>query len=88
MEKRQNDIFMSMLANPQASFDTIVTVGLTADNTSLQDKSVYANNKYVQEQFKNSDGDFDKTAFDKAYDTAKLYYNNLADANFDESMKR
>lgn len=88
MERRQNDIFMSMLANPQASFDNIVTVGLTAANTSLQDRSTYANNKYVQEQFTNSDGDFDKVAFNKAYDTAKLYYNNLANANFGESMKR
>jgi hypothetical protein len=49
MERRQNDIFMSMLANPQASFDNIVTVGLTAANTSLQDRSTYANNRYVQE---------------------------------------
>lgn len=88
MERRQNDIFMSMLANPQASFDNIVTVGLTAANTSLQDRSTYENNKYVQEQFTNSDGDFDKVAFNKAYDTAKLYYNNLANANFAESMKR
>lgn len=88
MERRKNDIFMSMLANPQASFDNIVTVGLTAANTSLQDRSTYANNKYVQEQFTNSDGDFDKVAFNKAYDTAKLYYNNLANANFEESMKR
>lgn len=88
MERRQNDIFMSMLANPQASFDNIVTVGLTAANTSLQDRSTYANNKYVQEQFTNSDGDFDKVAFNKAYDTAKLYYNNLANANFEESMKK
>ena len=88
MERRQNDIFMSMLANPQASFDNIVTVGLTAANTSLQDRSTYANNRYVQEQFTNSDGDFDKVAFNKAYDTAKLYYNNLANANFEESMKR
>lgn len=79
---------MSMLANPQASFDNIVTVGLTAANTSLQDRSTYANNKYVQEQFTNSDGDFDKVAFNKAYDTAKLYYNNLANANFEESMKK
>lgn len=79
---------MSMLANPQASFDNIVTVGLTAANTSLQDRTTYANNKWVQEQFKNSDGDFDKVAFNKAYDTAKLYYNNLANANFEDSMRR
>lgn len=79
---------MSMLANPQASFDTIVTVGLTADNTSLQDKSVYENNDYVQKQFTAVDGTFDKSAFNKAYDVAKLYYNNLANANFEESMKR
>lgn len=88
MERRENDMFMSMLANPNASFNNIVVVGLTADNTSLQDKNTYINNKYVQEKFKNSDGDFDKLAFDKFYDTAKLFYNNLANANYSESVKR
>ena len=39
MERRQHDIFMSMLANTQASFDNIVTVGLTAANTSQQDRN-------------------------------------------------
>ena len=87
MEKRENDIFMSMLANPQASFDNIVTVGLTAENTSLQDKDAYLNNRFVQEQFKTHDDKFDRAAFDKAYDIAKLYYNNLADADFEKAME-
>jgi hypothetical protein len=47
MERREHDIFMDMLANPTASFDTMVTVGLTSSNTSLQDRSVYEGNKYV-----------------------------------------
>ena len=88
MERRQNDMFMSMLANPQASFDTVVTVGLTAANTSLQDKNTYINNKYVQDQFKDSEGKFDRAAFDKAYDTAKVYYNALGAANYQESLKK
>ncbi len=88
MERREHDIFMDMLANPTASFDTMVTVGLNSSNTSLQDRSVYEGNKYVQEQFKNSDGEFDKKKFEQAYTIAKSYYNNLANADFNESMQK
>ena len=88
MERREHDIFMDMLVNPTASFDTMVAVGLTPKNTSLQDKSVYEGNSYVQEYFKNSDGDFDKKKFEQAYTTAKSYYNVLSLADFDESMKK
>lgn len=88
MERREHDIFMDMLANPTASFDTMVTVGLTSSNTSLQDRSVYEGNKYVQEHFKTSDGNFDKKKFEQAYITAKSYYNNLANADYNESMQR
>lgn len=88
MERREHDIFMAMLANPTASFDTMVTVGLNSSNTSLQDRSIYMGNKYVQEQFKNSDGDFDKKKFEQAYTIAKSYYNNLANADFNQSMQK
>lgn len=88
MERREHDIFMDMLANPDASFDTMVTVGLTANNTSLQDRSVYEGNKYVQDYFKNSDGNFDKRKFENAYTMAQAYYNNLANADYEESMKK
>ena len=79
---------MDMVANQGMSFDNLVTVGLNANNTSLQDKSTYENNEWVREHFKDQYGEFDKTQFEAFYNNAKVYYNALASANYDESMKR
>ncbi len=88
MERREHDIMMDMIANQGMSFDNLVTVGLNANNTSLQDKSTYENNEWVKEHFKDQYGEFDKAQFDAFYNNAKVYYNALASANYDESMKR
>lgn len=88
MERREHDIMMDMVANQGMSFDNLVTVGLNANNTSLQDKSTYENNEWVREHFKDQYGEFDKTQFEAFYNNAKVYYNALASANYDESMKR
>lgn len=90
MEKRAHDIFLDMASNPGATFDNLVVAGLTAQNTALQDRSAYEQDEWVrsQEQFKNQYGEFDKAKFDAFYNNAKVYYNALASANYDESMKR
>lgn len=88
MERREHDIMMDMIANQGMSFDNLVTVGLNANNTSLQDKSTYENNEWVREHFKDQYGEFDKIALEAFYNNAKVYYNALASANYDESMKR
>lgn len=88
MERREHDIMMDMIANQGMSFDNLVTVGLNANNTSLQDRSTYENNDWVREHFKDQYGEFDKQGFDAFYNNAKVYYNQLASANYEESMKR
>jgi len=88
MERREHDIMMDMIANQGMSFDNLVTVGLNANNTSLQDMSTYENNEWVRDHFKDQYGEFDKIQFEAFYNNAKVYYNALASANYDESMKR
>ena len=88
MEKREHDIFMEMLDNPTASFDTMVTVGLNPTNTSLQSRDTYKRDRWVIDNFKNQYGQFDETAFNKAYDVANMLYNNLAKSSYEESMKK
>lgn len=88
MEKREHDIFMEMLDNPTASFDTMVTVGLNPTNTSLQSRDTYKRDQWVIDNFKNQYGQFDETAFNKAYDVANMLYNNLAKSSYEESMKK
>lgn len=88
MEKREHDLFLDMASNPGATFDNLVVAGLNAKNTALQDKSAYKQDEWVRSQFKNQYGEFDEVSFDAFYNNAKVYYNALASANYDESMKR
>ena len=88
MERKEYDLFVNILSNPQSSFDNLITSGLSINNTSLQDKSVYENNDEIREQFKDQYGEFDKTRFDAFYNNAKIYYNYLSQADYNESIKR
>ena len=68
MEK-QNDYFLSLLNNPTFSADDFNQVGLSVDNTSMQDKDIYRNSNYIQslDVFK-TNGTFDQAKFDNFYD--------------------
>lgn len=78
MEK-QNDYFLSLLNNPTFSADDFNQVGLSVDNTSIQDKDIYRNSNYIQslDVFK-TNGTFDQAKFDNFYDYAKNGFVNLA----------
>ncbi len=87
MENREHDLFLEMLDNPQASFDTMIINGLNAKNTSIQNKEKYKNDEWVRKQFSDQFGNFNEDSFNKAYDVATIYYNNLADTNYNDSVK-
>ena len=78
---------MDMASNPTASIHDLIVAGINIDNTSLQDKQTYQNDQWVQEQFKNN-GQFDQIAFDTFYNNVKIQYNSLANASYDESLKK
>lgn len=88
MERKEYDLFLNVLSNPQSSIDGLITSGLSIDNTSLQDKSVYENNDEIREQFKDQYGEFDKTRFDAAYNNAKIYYNYLSQTSYNDAIQR
>lgn len=79
---------MDMASNRTASIHDLIVAGINVDNTSLQDKQTYQNDQWVQEQFKNKYGEFDQASFDTFYDNVKIQYNSLANAKYDESLKK
>lgn len=88
MEKRDHDIFMELLDNPGANLNTMITVGLTPSNTSLQDRETYKQDQFVKDFFKDDVNGFNEVAFNNAYDTARYYYNNLSSITQDEAVKK
>ena len=87
MEKRENDLMLNMVANPTFSLFDFNSVGLTAENTSLQDPSYYKSNPFIQRRYTKEDGRFDDKAFDQDYERAKLGFQIMASDHAEEAMK-
>lgn len=86
MERKDNDLMMNMVANPEFSIADFATIGFNMNNTSLQDASVYKNNPYIQQKFTDNTGKFNETAFQNAYQSAVIGYNQMSQKNFEQSQ--
>lgn len=68
---KQNDWIVANLNNPDfSSQDFTEVAGMNIDNTQLLDKDFYRNNKYIQSQFTNQEGNFNEDAFNQFYNQA------------------
>ena len=76
------DFFSAVILNPTSTFHNILMAGYTAENTRLEEKSIYMNLEEVQERFRNSHGDFDQEKFDKAYLIARIWLAELGNADY------
>lgn len=74
----QNDMFATVLLNPQANFEDFVANGYNSDNTGLLTPDEYKKLDKVQEAF-TQNGVFNEEAFNNAYLTAAYRYNELAE---------
>ncbi len=76
---KENDYFLELMSNPTFSPKDFQLVGLDSENTGIQDKSVYKTAKIVQDNpLFQTDGKFDESKFDLAYEQALYQYNDLA----------
>lgn len=83
MENKENDLLLTMTSNPQFSLGNLKDMGLNVENTSLASKETYESLKEIQDIFKKDDGSFNQEKFDKFYDYAVAFYNDLANDEFD-----
>lgn len=88
MERKENDLMMNMIANPDFSMSDFAVVGLNIDNTSLQPIDTYKTIPQVQEYFSDENGQFQEAKFKEAYQSALLGYNLMASDNFDKVMNQ
>lgn len=72
---KQNDLILGSLVNDGFGIKDFQAVGYTPDNTGIQDKEYYYNNKIVQQIFTNKDGSFNQESFDEYYDATQATYN-------------
>ena len=87
MEEKQNDYFLNLLNNPTFSPQDFNQVGLSVDNTSIQNKDVYQNLDAIkQNPLFQTDGKFDQSKFDEVYNVAKSGYNALSNIKANEDF--
>ena len=86
IEQKQNDWVLNLLSNSNFSTADFKSVGLTAENTSLQSEETYKSSKQIQDLFQREDGTFDNEGFHKFYENAQLTYNILANDTFIDDM--
>ena len=87
MKEKQNDYFLNLLNNPTFSPLDFSQVGLSVDNTSIQNKDVYQNLDVIkQNPLFQTDGKFDQSKFDEVYNVAKSGYNTLSNIKANEDF--
>lgn len=77
---KENDLILTLLANPQFDTKDFQSVGLSANNTSLEDENTYLNSKVITENplFQNESGEFDKNKFHSVYIGASKMLQDLS----------
>ena len=88
MDEKKYDLFTNMVQNQDFSYDDLISAGLNSSNTELKDKDTYRRSEKVQELFKNDSGQFDEVKFNNFYNTASIFYNQMATADYNASVEK
>lgn len=80
IEQKKNDWLATLFFSPDKTPQDLANLGITTDNSSLQDKDYYKNIPQIQEAFKNESGNFDNIKFDKYYQGVLQLYNDTDNA--------
>lgn len=66
---KENDLILTLLENPQFTTQDFLKVGLSANNTSLENEQRYLDSEKIQNNplFQNESGEFDKNKFHSVY---------------------
>lgn len=84
---KENDLFLNQLNNYSFTALDFQSVGLNADNTSLQSKDKYKKLEYVKTNpLLQTDGKFDEDKFNRLYDIALYNYNQIANNQVAEEI--
>ncbi len=84
----KNDLFLTILASPNATPDDMIIAGMTPENTILKTRAEYRDDERVREHFTDDNGSVDFEKMDAAYDYAQSVLRYMSNTSFDEAMKK
>ena len=76
--KKENDILVSTLLNPQLNANDLIQNGINSSNTGLLSPEEYKSTKFVQKQFSDENGNFNDELFNQYYLKAAQTYDELS----------
>lgn len=85
IEQKKNDWLATLFFSPDKTPQDLANLGITADNSSLQEKEYYKSIPEIQEAFKNESGGFDNAKFDKYYQEVLDLYNYVDSAKLEST---
>ena len=86
---RENDYFLNKLTNPDFSEQDFRGIGLTTENTSIEDRETYKSLDYIQTNpLFQTDGAFDEAKFDAFYNHSLASYNQFANDETSEQIAK
>lgn len=80
IEQKKNDWLATRFFSPDKTLQDLANLGITTDNSSLQEKDYYKKIPQIQEAFKTDSGNFDDFKFDKYYQDILTSYNEADNA--------
>lgn len=87
-QSKENDMFLSLLANPTYGTSDFMMEGFTAENTDIKSFDKYKDNKKVRDLFKDSEGNVNEDAMKRAYNMSVMMYNDMSNLETEEIIKR
>jgi hypothetical protein len=86
IEQKKNDWLATLFFSPDKTPQDLADLGITTDNSSLQEKDYYKGIPQIQEAFKTKSGEFDNAKFDKYYQEVLKLYNDTDNAKLESSV--
>lgn len=76
IEQKKHDWLATLFFSPDKSPQDLADLGITVNNSSLQDRDYYKNMPQIQEAFRTDSGTFDDATFNKYYQEVQNLYSN------------
>jgi hypothetical protein len=83
---KPKDMLVAVMDNPGATTEDFTVSDFNPENTSLYSKDDYKASKYIQDKFKDKNGNFDDLTFDKYYELAEAHFNQMSNVDYINSL--
>ena len=86
VESKKYDWFATMMFQPELTLNELPNLGITANNTVLENRDYYKKLPEIQKAFTNNNNDFDDKKFDAYYTSLNALYNQFSVESHEKNL--